>query len=79
MYQGYWQTTLGYELKGKTLGIIGLGKIGSQVPKVALAFGMNVIAWSENLKLSVAKDNQVLAVTKEELLEKSDFITIHTV
>ena len=69
MYQGYWQTTLGYELKGKTLGIIGLGKIGSQVSKVALAFGMNVIAWSENLKLSVAKDNQVLAVTKVELLE----------
>jgi D-3-phosphoglycerate dehydrogenase len=79
MYQGYWQTTLGYELKGKTLGIIGLGKIGSKVSKIALAFGMNVIAWSENLKLSVAKDNQVLAVTKEELLEKSDFITIHTV
>jgi D-3-phosphoglycerate dehydrogenase len=79
MYQGYWQTTLGYELKGKTLGIIGLGKIGSKVSKVALAFGMNVIAWSENLKLSVAKDNHVLAVTKEELLEKSDFITIHTV
>jgi D-3-phosphoglycerate dehydrogenase len=79
MYQGYWQTTLGYELKGKTLGIIGLGKIGSKVSKVALAFGMNVIAWSENLKLSVAKNNHVLAVTKVELLEKSDFITIHTV
>ena len=79
MYQGYWQTTLGYGLKGKTLGIIGLGKIGVQVSKVALAFGMDVIAWSENLKLSVAKNNQVLAVTKEELLEKSDFITIHTV
>jgi len=79
MYQGYWQKTLGHELKGKTLGIIGLGKIGAQVSKVALAFGMNVIAWSENLKLSVAKDNQVLAVSKEELLEKSDFITIHTV
>jgi len=79
MYQGYWQTTLGHELKGKTLGIIGLGKIGVQVSKVALAFGMNVIAWSENLKLSIATDNQVLAVTKEELLEKSDFITIHTV
>ena len=79
MYQGYWQTTLGFELKGKTLGIIGLGKIGAKVSKVALAFGMNVIAWSENLKLSIAKDNQVLAVTKEELLEKSDFITIHTV
>jgi phosphoglycerate dehydrogenase-like enzyme len=79
MYQGYWQTTLGCELKGKTLGIIGLGKIGAQVSKVALAFGMNVVAWSENLKLSIAKDNQVLPVTKEELLEKSDFITIHTV
>jgi phosphoglycerate dehydrogenase-like enzyme len=79
MYQGYWQTTLGYELKGKTLGIIGLGKIGTKVSKVALAFGMNVIAWSENLKLSIARDNQVLAVTKKELLETSDFITIHTV
>jgi D-3-phosphoglycerate dehydrogenase len=79
MYQGYWQTTLGHELKGKTLGIVGLGKIGVQVSKVALAFGMNVVAWSENLKLSIATDNHVLAVTKEELLEKSDFITIHTV
>jgi phosphoglycerate dehydrogenase-like enzyme len=79
MYQGYWQTTLGLDLKGKILGVIGLGRIGSQVAKIGRAFGMNVIAWSENLKLSVAKDNQVLAVTKEELLEKSDFVTIHTV
>jgi len=79
MYQGYWQTTLGYELKRKTLGIIGLGKIGIQVSRVALAFGMNVIAWSENLKLSVAIDNKVLPVTKDELLQKSDFVTIHTV
>jgi len=79
MYQGYWQSTLGYDLKGKTLGIIGLGKIGSQVAKIGIAFGMSVVAWSENLKLSVAKDNQVLAVTKEEILEKSDFVTIHTV
>ena len=79
MYQGYWQTTLGFELKGKTLGIIGLGRIGTQVSKVALAFGMNVIAWSENLKISTANENKVLAVTKEELLEKSDIITIHTV
>jgi D-3-phosphoglycerate dehydrogenase len=79
MYQGYWQSTLGFELKGKTLGIIGLGKIGIQVSKVALAFGMNVIAWSENLKISTANENKVLAVTKEELLEKSDIITIHNV
>ena len=79
MYQGYWQTTLGFELKGKTLGVIGFGKIGIQVSKVALAFGMNVIAWSENLKISIANENKVLAVTKEELLEKSDIVTIHTV
>ena len=79
MYQGYWQTTLGHDLKGKILGIVGLGKIGSQVAKIGIAFGMNVIVWSENLKISVAKDNQVLAVTKEELFEKSDFVTIHTV
>jgi phosphoglycerate dehydrogenase-like enzyme len=79
MYQGYWQTTLGHELKDKTLGIVGLGKVGVQVSKVAIAFGMNVVAWSENLKISIATENQVLAVTKEELLEKSDFITIHTV
>ena len=79
MYQGYWQTTIGYELKEKTLGIIGLGKIGIQVSKVALAFGMNVLAWSENLKLSIANDNNVLAVTKEELFKKSDFVSIHTV
>ena len=79
MYQGYWQSTLGFELKGKTLGIIGLGKIGIQVSKVALAFGMNVIAWSDNLKISTANENKVLAVTKEELLEKSDIITIHNV
>jgi D-3-phosphoglycerate dehydrogenase len=79
MYQGYWQTTLGFELKGKTLGIIGFCKIGIQVSKVALAFGMNVIAWSENIKISMANENKVLAVTKEELLEKSDIVTIHTV
>jgi D-3-phosphoglycerate dehydrogenase len=79
MYQGYWQTTLGFELKGKTLGVIGFGKIGIQVSKVALAFGMNAIAWSENLKISIANENKVLAVTKEELLEKSDIVTIHTV
>ena len=49
MYQGYWQTTVGFELKGKILGLIGLGKIGSQVAKVGTAFGMQVVAWSENL------------------------------
>ena len=77
MYQGYWQTTIGFELKGKTLGIMGLGKLGSMVAKVGKAFGMEVIAWSENLKMADAEKHGVMAVTKEELFEKSDFLTIH--
>ena len=77
MYQGYWQTTIGFELKGKTLGIMGLGNLGSMVAKVGKAFGMEVIAWSENLKIAVAEKHGVMAVTKEELFEKSDFLTIH--
>ena len=51
MFQGYWQTTIGFELKGKILGLVGLGKVGSQVAKIGKAFGMQVIAWSENLNL----------------------------
>tara|TARA_B100000886_G_scaffold253512_1_gene179221 strand:- start:1174 stop:1776 length:603 start_codon:yes stop_codon:yes gene_type:complete len=69
MFQGYWQTTIGFELKGKVLGLIGLGKIGSQVAKVAKAFGMEVCAWSENLNLSHANDLGVLPMTKEDLLK----------
>ena len=70
MYQGYWQTTtIGVELKGKTLGIIGLGKLGCQVAKIGKAFGMEVIAWSENLKMAHAEENGALAVTKDELFE----------
>ena len=49
MYQGYWQSSIGFELKGKVLGLIGLGRVGSQVAKIAKAFDMQVIAWSENL------------------------------
>ena len=77
MYQGYWQTTIGFELKGKTLGIMGLGTLGSMVAKVGKAFGMEIIAWSENLKIAEAEKHGVMAVTKEELFEKSDFLTIH--
>jgi len=79
MYQGYWQTTVGTELKGKTLGVIGLGKQGTQVTNIAKAFGMEVIAWSENLKIADAQAKGALAVSKEDLLERSDFITIHLV
>ena len=79
MFQGYWQTTVGFELKGKILGLIGLGKVGSQVAKIGKAFGMQVIAWSENLDLSHAKELDVLPISKEGLLNTSDFISIHVV
>ena len=79
MFQGYWQTTIGFELKGKVLGLIGLGKIGTQVAKVGKAFGMNVCAWSENLNLSHANEIGVLPMSKEDLLKNSDVISIHLV
>ena len=79
MFQGYWQTTLGFELKGKMLGLIGLGKIGTQVAKVAKAFGMEVCAWSENLNLSHANELGVLPMSKEDLLKNSDIISIHVI
>tara|TARA_E500000178_G_C16960537_1_gene725778 strand:+ start:31 stop:978 length:948 start_codon:yes stop_codon:yes gene_type:complete len=79
MFQGYWQTTVGLELKGKLLGIIGLGKIGTQVAKVAKSFGMEVCAWSENLNLSHANEIGVLPMSKEDLLKNSDIVSIHLV
>ena len=79
MFQGYWQTTIGSELKGKMLGLIGLGKIGTQVAKVGKAFGMEVCAWSENLNLSNANELGVLPMSKEDLLKNSDIISIHLV
>ena len=77
MYQGYWQTTIGTELKGKILGLIGLGRVGSQVAKIGKAFEMQVIAWSENLDLNKCKELDVLPSNKDELIENSDFISIH--
>ena len=77
MFQGYWQTTIGVELKGKILGLIGLGKIGSQVAKIAKVFGMQVMAWSENLNLDTCKELEVLPSNKEDLIKNSDFISIH--
>ena len=79
MFQGYWQTTIGIELKGKILGLIGLGKVGSQVAKIAKAFGMQIVAWSENLDLNQCKKLDVLPVNKEDLLKTSDFVSIHVV
>jgi len=77
MYQGYWQSTIGFELKGKILGLVGLGRVGSQVAKIGKAFGMEVVAWSENLNLDTCKELNVLPCSKEDLLQNSDFISIH--
>ena len=77
MYQGYWQTSVGVELKGKILGLIGLGKVGTQVAKVGKAFGMQVMAWSENLNLDTCKELDVLPCSKEDLIKNSDFLSIH--
>ena len=77
MYQGYWQTTLGVELKGKILGLIGLGKVGTEVAKIGKAFGMEVMAWSENLNLDKCKELNVLPCSKDDLIKNSDFLSIH--
>ena len=77
MYQGYWQTTIGFELKGKILGLVGLGRVGTQVAKIGKAFGMEVIAWSENLNLDTCKELDVLPCSKEDLIKNSDVISIH--
>ena len=79
MFQGYWQTSIGLELKGKMLGLVGLGKIGTQMAKIAQGFGMQVSAWSENLDLTHANKIGVLPMSKEDLITNSDIISIHVV
>ncbi|MFE2917810.1 D-2-hydroxyacid dehydrogenase family protein [Kitasatospora indigofera] len=75
---GPWQSTLGADLHGSRLGLLGLGKIGSRVAQVGLAFGMEVTAWSQNLTKERAEEVGVgLAASKEELLASSDFVSIH--
>ena len=76
---GGWQRSVGEDLAGKTLGIIGLGSIGSQVAKVGLAFGMNVIAWSQNLTQEKAAAAGARLVSKQELLREADVVSIHLV
>ena len=77
MYQGYWQSTVGVELKGKILGLLGLGRVGSQVAKIGKAFGMQIMAWSENLNLDKCKELDVLPCSKDDLIQNSDFLSIH--
>ncbi|MFE0147569.1 D-2-hydroxyacid dehydrogenase family protein [Nonomuraea sp. NPDC059007] len=77
---GPWQQTIGTDLHGSTLGVIGLGKIGTQVARVGQAFGMNVTAWSENLTPERAAASGVrLATSKSDLLETADIVSVHVV
>jgi len=76
---GGWQTTIGTDLRGKTIGIVGLGGIGSKIAAYARAFGMNVIAWSQNLTAETADGAGAQLVTKEKLFREADFITLHLV
>ncbi|MFF8555540.1 D-2-hydroxyacid dehydrogenase family protein [Streptomyces sp. NPDC015501] len=75
---GPWQSTLGADLHGRTLGLLGLGKIGGRVARVGLAFGMDVVAWSRNLTRERADEvGARLAASKDELLAASDFVSVH--
>ncbi|MFJ4198336.1 D-2-hydroxyacid dehydrogenase family protein [Streptomyces sviceus] len=76
--QGPWQSTVGADLHGRRLGLLGLGKIGGRVAQVGLAFGMEVSAWSQNLTQERADEVGVhLAGSKEQLLAESDFVSVH--
>ena len=79
MRQGAWQTTLGIGLKGKTLGLLGLGRLGAQVAAVGKAFGMEVVAWSQNLTAERATAAGAKLVDKAELLAAADVLSIHLV
>ncbi|MEW1753340.1 D-2-hydroxyacid dehydrogenase family protein [Streptomyces angustmyceticus] len=76
---GPWQSTLGTDLHGRTLGLLGLGKIGTRVARIGQAFGMNVTAWSPHLTAERAAAAGVHAAAKEELLEAGDFVSVHLV
>jgi len=77
--RGIWGEGIGTGLEGKVLGILGLGKLGSQVARVGLAFGMQVIAWSQNLTLERAEAVGADRVGKDDLFSRSDVISIHLV
>jgi phosphoglycerate dehydrogenase-like enzyme len=74
---GGWQIKIGSELRGKTLGIVGLGKLGAAVAKYAHAFDMNVIAWSTNLTGERAQQHAARLVSKEQLFREADIVTVH--
>lgn len=75
--QGIWQAQMGADLRGKTLGILGLGRLGSQVAALGQAIGMEVIAWSENLSQADCEAKQVRYVTKSGLFSEADVVSVH--
>jgi phosphoglycerate dehydrogenase-like enzyme len=77
--EGHWQSTVGIQLHGRTLGLLGLGKIGKWVASTAQAFGMTVIAWSQNLTEAAATEVGVRRVDKDELFRLSDIVSLHVV
>ena len=72
-----WQSTLGIELAGKTLGLLGFGKLGTKVGEIGKAIGMKLIAWSENLTEERAKAGGATLVSKQDLFRQADFLSIH--
>jgi phosphoglycerate dehydrogenase-like enzyme len=76
---GGWQTRIGHRIAGKTLGLLGLGRLGSAVARVGLAFRMNAIAWSQNLTAERAVEHGVERVEKDELFRRSDVLSVHLV
>lgn len=79
MRQGRWQIGLGKAMRGATLGLLGLGRLGAEVAEYAKVFGMRIIAWSQNLTAERAAECGVEFVTKDELFQQSDFISVHLV
>jgi phosphoglycerate dehydrogenase-like enzyme len=74
---GGWQQTVGTDLRGKTLGVLGLGRVGSQVARVGSAFGMKLVAWSQNMTPEAARAAGAILVSKYQLFEQADILTIH--
>jgi phosphoglycerate dehydrogenase-like enzyme len=79
MRNGGWQTTVNADLKGKTLGLLGLGRVGQKMAQFARAFDMNVIAWSQHLTVEQAAEADATWVSKEDLLRQADFLSVHLV
>jgi phosphoglycerate dehydrogenase-like enzyme len=76
---GGWQTSIGHELDGRVLGVVGLGNVGGQVAQIGRAFGMKIIAWSQNLTAQATAAAGAELVTKDELFRRADVVTVHLI